>query len=148
VLCVATDPDTPGQTLAYSLLPGSPSGAAVNSASGEFTWRPTVAQAPSSNPVSVVVTDNGSPNLSATNSFTVTVNPVSQPTTGQAGYSNGEFSMTVSGYSGPDYIIQASTNLVDWQSVATNSSPALPFIYSDANAGLVPCQFYRVLLGP
>ena len=96
----------------------------------------------------VVVTDNGSPNLSATNNFAVSVNPVSQPTTSSAAYSNGQFSMTINGETGPDYIIQVSTNLVDWQSLSTNSSPALPFLFIDTNTVPFPSEFYRVLLGP
>ena len=38
-----------------------------------FTWTPTAAQAPSTNTITVIVTDNGVPQLSATNSFTVVV---------------------------------------------------------------------------
>jgi pectin methylesterase-like acyl-CoA thioesterase len=71
---VANDPDVPAQTLAFSLLAG-PSGAAVNSSSGVFTWVPAPGQANTTNNVQVVVTDNGTPNLSATNSFKATVLP-------------------------------------------------------------------------
>ncbi len=148
VACLAVDSDLPAQTLTYSLLPGFPSGAAVNPVSGNLTWRPTIAQANSANPISVVVTDNGTPNLTATNSFTVTVNPIIQPATSSATYANGQFSFTVDGQTGPDYIVQASTNMVDWQSLITNSSPTLPFVYVYTNNANLPVQFYRVLLGP
>jgi hypothetical protein len=75
------DADLPPQTLTYTLL-GAPTGAAINSASGAFTWTPTEAQGPSVHNISVVVTDNGVPARSATNQFTVTVNEVnSAPTT-------------------------------------------------------------------
>jgi uncharacterized protein (DUF2062 family) len=107
-----------------------------------------VASAGTSNSITVVVTDNGSPNLSATNSFVVVVNPVVQPTTSSATYSNGLFSLTVNGQTGPDYIVQSSTNLINWQSLFTNSSPTLPFTFTDLNAGAVSVQFYRILLGP
>jgi autotransporter-associated beta strand protein len=148
VACMATDPDAPAQTLAYSLLPGAPSGAMMGPVSGVFTWRPPVASAGTSNYILVVVTDNGSPNLSATNNFTVSVNPVVQPAASAAAYSNGQFSMTINGETGPDYIIQVSTNLVDWQSLSTNSSPTLPFLFTDTNTAALPAQFYRILLGP
>ena len=147
VTCAAKDSDLPAQTLTYSMLVG-PSGAAVNPSSGDFTWRPLVAQADSSNSVSVVVSDNGTPNLTATNTFTVTVNPVTQPTTSSTVYSNGVFSMTVNGESGPNYIFQISTNLIDWQAISTNSSPTLPFVFTDTSAAAAPVRFYRVLLGP
>ena len=148
VACTATDSDVPAQTLTYTLLSGAPSGAAVGSNSGVFTWRPPVASAGTSNYIAVVVTDNGSPNLSATNHFAVSVNPVAQPMTSAAAYANGQFSMTINGETGPDYIIQVSTNLVDWQSLSTNSPPIVPFLFTDTNAAAFPVKFYRVLLGP
>ena len=148
VACTAVDSDIPAQTLTYALLPGAPSGASVNPVTGIFTWRPPVASAGTSNNIIVTVTDNGSPNLSATNSFSVSVNPVAQPTASAASYANGQFSLTVNGDTGPDYIIQTSTNLVNWQSLLTNSSPAVPFVFTDTNAAAAPVQFYRVLLGP
>ena len=148
VACTAIDSDIAAQTLTYALLSGSPSGATVGPNSGIFTWRPPVASAGTSNYIAVVVTDNGSPNLSATNHFAVSVNPVAQPTSSAAAYSNGQFSMTINGETGPDYIIQVSTNLVEWQSLSTNSSPNVPFLFTDPNAAALPVKFYRVLLGP
>jgi hypothetical protein len=40
---------------------------------GIITWTPTEAQGPSTNTFTSIVTDNGSPSLSATNTFTVVV---------------------------------------------------------------------------
>ena len=70
----ATDSDIPANTLSYSLL-ASPTGATI-SGSGIISWTPTEAQGPSTNTFTTVVTDNGVPPLSATNSFIVTVNEV------------------------------------------------------------------------
>ncbi|HEX7863108.1 MAG TPA: lamin tail domain-containing protein [Verrucomicrobiae bacterium] len=70
---VASDPDA-GQTLSYSMQ-GAPSGATLSPA-GVFTWTPTEAQAPATNTVSVIVTDNGSPARSATNTFQLTATEV------------------------------------------------------------------------
>jgi pectate lyase len=61
-------------------------------------------------------------------------------------FSNGVFSLTVNGDSGPDYIVQASTNLVDWFNIFTNHSPTPPFTWSDANAGNFSRRFYRIQL--
>jgi hypothetical protein len=144
---VATDPDVPPQTLTFALL-SAPAGATLDSVTGIFTWRSPALSAGTTNPVSLTVTDNGSPSLSATQSFNVIVNPVTQPTASAPSYANGQFSLTVSGDTGPDYILQSSTNLIDWQSLFTNSSPAVPFTFTDTNAAAVPTQFYRVLLGP
>jgi hypothetical protein len=150
VSCTATDSDTPAQTLTYSLLAG-PSGAAVNSGSGNFTWRPDATQASSTNSVQVVVTDNGTPNLSSTNSFSVTVNALTAPTTSAPGYAGGQFSVSLSGQVGPDYELQGTTNLVGgtWTSIATTNSPAtMPVILTDPNAGAQPQMFYRIIAGP
>src|SRR5437762_12282186 len=48
----------------------------INGSSGVISWTPSEAQGPSTNTITVVVTDNGVPALSATNSFTVTVREV------------------------------------------------------------------------
>ncbi len=69
----ATDPDLPPQTLTYILDPGAPAGASINPATGLFTWTPSVAQYPGTYAVTVRVTDNGNPPLSATGTFNVTV---------------------------------------------------------------------------
>jgi len=88
---VATDSNTPPQILTFSLVPGFPAGAVVNSTNGIFTWTPTHAQSPSTNLIGVVVTDNGAPSMSATQTFTVTVlqsnvPPVLQPIANQTVY--------------------------------------------------------------
>ncbi|HEV2692534.1 MAG TPA: immunoglobulin domain-containing protein, partial [Verrucomicrobiae bacterium] len=150
VACTATDSDTPAQTLTYTLLTG-PSGAAVGSSSGTLTWRPTVPQAGSVNNLAVVATDNGTPNLSATNLFTVAVNALSAPAMASSAYVGGQFSVSVSGQVGPDYALQATTNLVSgtWTTVvATNSPAAVPFSLTDTNAAAQPMQFYRIVTGP
>src|SRR5205823_5723823 len=72
----ATDSDLPAQTLTYSLDAGAPAGAAINPATGVFTWTPTGAQGPSVNRVTIRVTDNGSPALNASQTLTITVNEV------------------------------------------------------------------------
>nr|MBA4148239.1 fibronectin type III domain-containing protein [Verrucomicrobiota bacterium] len=70
----ATDANA-GQTLTFSLLSGAPAGASI-STSGAFSWTPTEAQGPGSYPITVRVTDNGSPSSNAQQTITVTVNEV------------------------------------------------------------------------
>ena len=70
----ATDADLPAQTLTFALVSG-PTGLTV-SPSGALAWTPTEAQGPGTYPVQVKVTDTGSPALSVTHSFTLTVNEV------------------------------------------------------------------------
>src|SRR5207244_4494218 len=69
----ATDSDLPANTLTFVLVNG-PSGVAIDSTTGVLTWTPTEAQGPSSNEITLKVTDNGTPALSNTNSFAVFVN--------------------------------------------------------------------------
>jgi hypothetical protein len=74
-----SDSDLPANTLTYTLTVTNAAGTVTNasiSASGVITWTPTEAQGPSTNIFTTIVTDNGSPNLSATNSFTVVANEV------------------------------------------------------------------------
>jgi len=61
------------------LAPGAPTGASINPTTGQFTWTPTEAQGPGVYTVTVTVTDNGSPNLSDGETFTITVNEVNEP---------------------------------------------------------------------
>ncbi len=75
----ASDPDLPTNTLSFSLGSGAPLGAAIDPATGIFTWTPGEAQGPNTYTLTVRVTDNGVPPLSATNSFRVTVNEVNNP---------------------------------------------------------------------
>src|SRR5204862_415561 len=75
VNATATDADLPANSLTFALA-SSPAGMTINPATGAISWTPTEAQGPSTNIVSVSVTDNGVPALSVTNTFTVTVNEV------------------------------------------------------------------------
>jgi|GEM_PF-1647902 len=70
---VAVDYDIPTNILTFSLSGAVPAGAGINAATGLFTWRPSNTQGPSTNLFTVVVTDNGIPPLSATQTFTVIV---------------------------------------------------------------------------
>lgn len=70
----ASDPD-PGQTWTFDLI-APPPGATINTNTGAFSWTPTEAQGPATNVFGVQVTDNGTPNLSTTQSVTVVVNEV------------------------------------------------------------------------
>jgi uncharacterized protein (DUF697 family) len=69
---IATDPDIPTNRLSFTLDPGAPSGARITR-NGQFSWTPSRAQALSTNPITVRVTDNGLPALSDTKTFTVVV---------------------------------------------------------------------------
>ena len=69
----ASDADLPANALTYSLGAGTPSGATINPLTGQFVWRPTATQGPSTNRISILVNDGGVPSLTTTQSFTVMV---------------------------------------------------------------------------
>ena len=68
----ATDADLPANTLTFGLV-SAPSGVDLNTSTGVLTWKPTEAQGPSTNVLTLRVSDNGIPSLSITQSFTVVV---------------------------------------------------------------------------
>ena len=141
-----TDTDSPPQTLTFALLAGA-TNATLNTNSGAFSFRPLVTQANSTNGFTLKVADNGTPSLSATQSFAVIVNPLSAPGLSNVSVAGGQFSFSVGGQSGPDYAIDTSTNLTQWSNVFITNSPVLPFNWTDASTSS-PVHFYRVKLGP
>ncbi|HEV2437509.1 MAG TPA: family 16 glycosylhydrolase [Verrucomicrobiae bacterium] len=143
----ATDADVPQQTLTFNLLT-APTNAAINTNSGVFSWRPTIAQSPSTQTIAVVVSDSGTPSLSATQSFTATVTQPVAPALNGGSASNGGFGFWINGDSGPDYVVLASTNLTSWNPIFTNNSPSLPCFWVDTNSAAYPVRYYRTILGP
>ena len=71
----AADADLPANNLTYTLK-NAPNGASINSTTGAFSWIPSEAQGAGDYPITIVVNDNGSPNLSATRTFNVHVNEI------------------------------------------------------------------------
>jgi hypothetical protein len=146
---VATDSDLPVQTFAFSLL-SAPADATLDPLTGLLTWRPLIASSPVTNLLTVRVADNGTPGLSATQSFKVSaLRPLSPSLTVTSSVS-GQFSMLVFGDTGPDYIVEHATNnsFSGWLPVATNFAPATPFLWSESIPGGATQRVYRVRLAP
>lgn len=147
----AVDPYAPPRTVTWSLA-GVPAGVAIGPASGVLTWRPTIAQSDTTYSFAIIATDNGSPGLSATQYVLVTVLPPATPTILSPASTNGLFTFGVNGDSGPDYYIDATTNLgsfAAWLPLFTNYAPAaLPFVWTDFASTNAPQRFYRIRLGP
>ena len=144
---IATDTDQPQQTLTFA-LPVAPANATIAANTGVLSWRPAVAQADSTNSFTVTATDNGTPALGATQSFTVTLNKLNLPAFAKPVWTNNQFVFEVTGDAGPDYTIQGSTNLFTWSNLFTTNSPGLPFNWTDTTAPLPAQRFYRLLLKP
>ena len=73
---VATDSNVPAQVLTYSLDAGAPTGAVINASNGVFNWTPSEAQGPGVYPVSIIVSDSGTPSMSATQTVSIAVSEV------------------------------------------------------------------------
>ena len=143
----ASDPDQPEQTLTFS-LPHAPSGAVIDASNGLFTWRPTVLQASTTNSIQLVVADDGLPVLSATQYFTVAVSPLTLPSLFLTSWTNKQVYLKVMGDFGPDYTLQAATDLFNWTNLLFTNSPTTPFLFFDTDATNFNQRFYRLLLGP
>jgi hypothetical protein len=76
------------------------------------------------------------------NEIEVTVPPTTAATLTPAPSVNGQFAVSVSGVTNYQYVVQASTNLVDWVVVQTNTAP---FTFVDSNAGQFSQRFYRTM---
>jgi hypothetical protein len=83
----------------------------------------------------------------STNSSTATLSvyPTAAATLQSAGYTNGQFSFNLTGVPGFKYVIQMSTNLINWVSLRTNPAP-LTFMHT--NTGNFNQRFYRALYLP
>jgi hypothetical protein len=153
VTASATDTNAPAPTLTFSLASG-PANATLtqlNNTSADFNWRPLVSQSDTTNFISIEVTDNGTPPLSATENFSVVVNPITLPTVSASGANlgDGQFNLTITGMVGPDYAVQYSPDLLNWSTVFETNSPPSPFNWTDTNASATnSASFYRVLVGP
>lgn len=75
----ASDPDGLVQTLTFSLLSGTGNGALIDPATGTITWQTTGAHGGTTNFFALVVSDNGTPSLSATQTFRVAVFDMNTP---------------------------------------------------------------------
>ena len=105
---VATDADTPAQTLTYSLT-NAPAGATIHSSTGAFCWTP--AAAPSSNLMAVVVCDSGAGALTDTAWFRVIVEPL--PVLNHVGMVGADLSFSWDSVSGQTYYVCYKENLDD-----------------------------------
>jgi hypothetical protein len=65
--------------------------------------------------------------------------------TSSSHFSNGTFSLSVTGMAGGSYILQGTTDFLHWASINTNLVPANVFNLSDPAATNFPYRFYRAV---
>jgi hypothetical protein len=146
----AADWDLPAQSLTYSVT--NSLGAAnlnINPVTGVITWTPTPAQAGLANVITTVVTDNGVPAQSTTNSFTVVVNGAPEFSSISVGPGGVTFQWT--GATNAQFEIRWTTNLApaNWTIFpGTITSSGSNFSFVDTNTPLLMMKFYQLMLLP
>ncbi len=146
----AKDWDLPPQTLTYAVANSlGATNVTVNPATGVIGWTPTLAQLGVSNIITTVVTDNGVPPKSATNSLVVVVPPDFGSITVAA---NG-VTLQWLAPTNDDFQIRWSTNLAlppaEWPVFPnTITSTNGNFIFVDTNRPLWLMEFYQLILLP
>lgn len=144
---IASDADIPTNTLTFALV-SDPSGLSV-SPDGLITWPATDEQANTTNIVSVAVTDNGKPSLSATQSFTLTL--VSRPILDPPLLTPTNAFLRWSAISGLTYRVQYKANLIltNWIDLS-GDVVAVGTITTKEDTTLdgITNRFYRVQIVP
>jgi len=82
---------------------------------------------------------------STTSTATLTVYPTAMVALTPAVHASGQYSFAVAGVPGCKYEVQASTNLINWTPMQTNTAP---FTFVDTNAGKFSRRFYRSVFIP
>jgi hypothetical protein len=152
-----TDSDVPAQTLAYSISStiSATNAPTINTNTGVISWTPAAAQAGTSNTITAIVTDNGVPPLSATNSFSVIVNPV--PPISGVTFTNGGFLLTWFAPTNDIFQVQFTDSLapLNWTNIGnlvtyTNGPTITNGLFTFFDVGtqypFTGLRFYRLIL--
>lgn len=144
----------PANTVAVAGSNSSFAVAATGTPAPVYQWRLNGTNLPAAT-ASVLLLPNVSPSQAgsysvaitnvagSTNSATVLLSVYASavPALSGAGQlANGQFQFSVIGVPGYNYVVAASTNLIDWTPLQTNISP---FPFTDTNAAATPDRFYR-----
>jgi hypothetical protein len=141
----ATDPDLPPQLFTYSLAAGAPTNATINATNGMFSWTPSTSQTPSTNLITVRVTDSGFPALIAARTFQATV-VAGFRISSIAHQPNGDIVLSIGATVGKTYRVEYKNDLnaANWTQLGTDQvATVTPLVIID-NLGGSPQRFYRV----
>ncbi len=132
---LAVEPPDTNATLYYT-LDGSLPTAASTPYTGPFTLS-------SNATVSVNAFETGYNNSVAATAVFMIRPPVYFTSSGH--FDNQQFIVPVSGIAGKTYVLQTTTNLVDWTSLGTNVASADAFSMTNTGTASIPYRFYRVV---
>lgn len=135
----AVDPNS-GVTVNLTAIGGSAAQALIYDGAGNYTNSFVVSTGAVSGNQTLPVTVTDSLNNSAAANISLAVYTTTAATLAPASHANGQFAFNVSGVPKYQYVVQASTNLVNWVSVQTNTAP---FMFVDSNASQFQQRFYR-----
>jgi hypothetical protein len=140
---VGADSDLPANTLTYS-IDQLPPGMTINPGTGAIAWTPAESDV-GTHSITVKVTDNGSPSLSASTTFQVTVSGEGSSVEIQLLAGN-LVQLTLTGDIGFDYEVQKSKDLVTWEKLVQLHLSTSPFPYIDPDSKTDTVRFYRLKL--
>lgn len=142
----ATDPDSPPQTLFFTLGAAAPTNSTLNPSTGDFSWTPTAAQADTTNVITLRATDNGTPVLTAERTFTVTVRAAVLLGGITAG-PGGMISFNVLTTPGKTYRVEYKNALTDavWIPLPPDHPAGGTSLTINDAIGMQPQRFYRVV---
>ncbi len=143
----ATDADLPPNLLTYSLS-NAPPGAAIDSASGVFTWTPAPEEINRTNLITVLVTDNGVPPLSDARTFSVVV--VSPPAMTSMVSPSGTVSLSWTAIPGTQYRVQykADLNEAAWNDLPGDVTASAETAVKTDTSSTPGQRFYRIIVLP
>jgi RHS repeat-associated protein len=142
VSLAAADVNRPSQTLTFGLGPDAPLTSIIDPLTGLFEWRPDPSDPGSTNQVTVTVTDNGRPPMSAARGFTVLVLPRMQLSIERA--DAGRLALQAEVPLGRTYLLQNSRDLAAWSTLATTnvlSTPVLRWTFTPSGTN----RYFRML---
>ena len=146
----ASDSDVPANHLTYHLL-AAPTGATLDPLTGVFVWTPAVGQGITNETVSIEVTDNGVPPMSAKGSFNVRVSgPPAPHIHGIVVSASRTVSITWEAIPGRSYRLQYTADLGSnvWQNLAGDVHAQSVTASKTDDGGLLRQRFYRVGMLP
>ncbi|MDD2597783.1 MAG: lamin tail domain-containing protein [Kiritimatiellae bacterium] len=142
-LCQSVDHDRPVQAITYQLGENAPAGAALDPRTGLFTWTPLAADGPAVVTLTIIATDNGTPPLSDSQSFDITV--LARLKSGDVRFENGR--VIWAAVPGDQYRIEycSDLRLAEWRLLETRTATTTAEAFIDPDFPGVKTRFYRIL---
>ena len=142
----ASDADLPENSLTFSLQ-SEVAGAGLDPANHQFSWRPSVAFAGTTQQFVIRVSDGVSPDSGDFETFQISVDPLAPLEVSLLSHGEGRTVIKVDGPVDLDYVLEGSPNLETWTPLETRLTAPASFEFNDPEAP-EPNRFYRVQVGP